>query len=69
MSGAGIAIGLGAAALVARTMSSLLFSVTPFDPLVFGAISLLLAVTSVLACYVPARWASRIDPLVALQRS
>jgi ABC-type lipoprotein release transport system permease subunit len=50
-------------------MSSLLFSVTPFDPLVFGGISLLLAVTSVLACYVPARWASRIDPLVALQRS
>jgi putative ABC transport system permease protein len=69
MSGAGIAIGLGAAALAARAMSSLLFSVTPFDPLVFGGISLLLAVTSVLACYVPARWASRIDPLVALQRS
>lgn len=69
MAGAGIVFGLGGALVAARAMSSLLFGVTPFDPLVFGGISLLLLLISMLACYLPARWASQIDPLVALQRN
>ena len=64
---AGVAIGLGIAAGVARYLGSLLFGVRPIDPLTFGAVSLLLGSVAFLACYIPARRATRVDPLVALR--
>jgi predicted permease len=60
---------LGAAGALASTslLASLLFSVNGGDPLTFAAVSLLLAAAAVLACYVPARRAMRVDPMVALR--
>jgi putative ABC transport system permease protein len=48
-------------------MSSLLFNVTPTDPLTFGFVALLLAAAAALAMYVPARRATRVDPMVVLR--
>ncbi|MCI0339296.1 MAG: ABC transporter permease [Acidobacteria bacterium] len=64
---AGIAIGIAGAFAVTRLMSGLLFGVSPSDLSTFATISLLLAVVALLACYVPARKATRVDPLVALR--
>jgi putative ABC transport system permease protein len=64
---AGVAIGLLAALVLTRLMSSLLFSVNASDPATFAAVALLLAFVAVLACYVPARRAMRVDPVVALR--
>lgn len=63
----GLALGLGAAFGVAKLMAGFLYGIGPTDPIAFGTITLLLAVTAFAACYVPARRASRIDPLVALR--
>ena len=63
----GIAIGLGAAAGVARVMTSLLFDVSPVDPLTYLAVALLLMTATMLASYVPARRISRVDPAVAMR--
>ena len=63
----GTAIGVVSALLLARVMSSLLFGVSSADPLTFTAIPLLLAAVAFVACYVPARRATRVDPLVALR--
>ncbi len=63
----GVAIGLVGAFLLSRTMTSLLFGVEPSDPLVYGAVSLVLIAVALLASYLPARRAARIDPLVALR--
>ena len=63
----GIAIGLGAAAALTRLMKSLLFGVSPLDPLTYAAIPLLLAGCAVLASYVPARRAAAVDPAEALR--
>jgi predicted lysophospholipase L1 biosynthesis ABC-type transport system permease subunit len=67
MAVAGIAIGLGGALALTRFMRSLLFGIEPADPLTFGAIALVLAVVALVASYVPARAARRVDPLVALR--
>jgi ABC-type antimicrobial peptide transport system permease subunit len=63
----GAAIGLASAFAVTRVMSSLLFGVTPTDLTTFAAVALLLLVVAFLACYIPARRATKVDPLVALR--
>ncbi len=63
----GVVIGIIASLLLARTVKSLLFDVTPTDPLTFGLVTLLLVGTALLACYIPARRATRVDPSIALR--
>ena len=64
---AGLAAGLAAAALLAQSLSKILYGVGPFDPTTFILMPLVLAVAAGLACLVPARRAARIDPLRALR--
>jgi putative ABC transport system permease protein len=64
---AGLLVGLLCALPLARTLSSLLFGVTAGDPASFLAVVLLFAVVALLGCYLPARRASKIDPIVALR--
>jgi putative ABC transport system permease protein len=63
----GLVLGLGGALVVARSLSSLLFGVRPNDPVSFATVSLLLLGVGLVASYVPARRATRLDPLVALR--
>ena len=63
----GVAIGLAAAVALARALSSLLFSVSSSDPITFAAVSILLVAVALLACYIPARRALRVDPIIALR--
>jgi hypothetical protein len=64
---AGTVVGLAAAALTARSLTSLLYQVTPYDPWIFAGVPIGLLAIAALACYLPARRAARIDPLTALR--
>ncbi len=64
---AGAAIGLTCALIVSHLMAGLLYGVRPTDPLTFAGVALLLIAVALLACYIPARRAMRVDPIVALR--
>jgi putative ABC transport system permease protein len=63
----GVSIGVMAALLLAHLMRSLLFGVSPIDPPTFAAVAVLLTLVALAACYIPARRAMRVDPIVALR--
>ena len=67
LAGIGMAVGLAAAFGLTRLLSSLLFGVKATDPMAFGAVALTLAAVACMAIYIPARRATRIDPVIALR--
>jgi putative ABC transport system permease protein len=65
--GIGLGIGLAASLGLSRTLATMLFQVSPFDLAAFASVSVLLTLAGLLACYIPARRATKLDPLVALR--
>ena len=63
----GVVIGLGAAFWLSRFISSFLFGVNKWDPVVFAAVPTTLALVALIAVWLPARRASRVDPIIALR--
>jgi ABC-type antimicrobial peptide transport system permease subunit len=67
LAGIGVAIGLAASVGLMRLMKSLLFGISPLDPLTYAAVPVVLVTAAVLASYLPARRASAVDPVEALK--
>ena len=63
----GVVLGTAAALLLTRLLEGMVYGVSMRDPLIFALVNLLMAAVSLTACYVPARRAMRVDPLVALR--
>jgi ABC-type antimicrobial peptide transport system permease subunit len=63
----GMVLGLLVSAGLSLVLSKVLYGLSPVDPVVFGAVTILLLSVSALACYIPARRAARLDPLVSLR--
>jgi ABC-type antimicrobial peptide transport system permease subunit len=63
----GLAFGLVVVFILAQFLTSMLYGVSPTDPITFIAITFLLAAVALVACYIPARRAARVDPMVALR--
>ena len=64
---AGVVMGLAAAFAMSRVLASLLFGVRPSDPATIGAVVALIATVALVACYIPARMATRVDPMIVLR--
>ena len=63
----GVALGMASAHVVTRLLASQLYGVSATDPITYAAVAIAMTVVMLLACYIPARRAKRIDPLVALR--
>jgi putative ABC transport system permease protein len=63
----GVAIGVVVALGITRLITSMIYGVTPYDPVTFVTVAILLVLVAAAACYVPARRAMRVDPMVALR--
>jgi ABC-type antimicrobial peptide transport system permease subunit len=66
---AGAAVGLVGASIVSHLMAGLLYGVSPSDPLTFMSLTVALVLVALAACYIPARRAMRVDPIVALREA
>ena len=64
---AGLAIGVVASIALTRLMASLLFNTSPTEPATLAAVGAILALAALVACYIPARRATKVDPMVALR--
>lgn len=67
LAGVGVDVGLVSAVFLTRLMRTVLFAIAPTDALTYAAVSVLLVVVALVACYVPARRATKQDPFVALR--
>jgi ABC-type antimicrobial peptide transport system permease subunit len=67
LAGIGLAVGVVMAAFVGRLLATALHGIDPLDPVTFGAVAAVLLVVAMLASYVPARRATRVDPILALR--
>jgi putative ABC transport system permease protein len=65
--GIGLVVGLAGALAMARVLAAQLYNLSPYDPFVFCVIPFVIVGVAILACWLPARRASRVDPLVALR--